>query len=121
MKTYTAYVYTDANYASTAIEADTPEQALELARAMNEQGEIEHFRHYDEAPPVNQIEIFDDEHNELAEWQDSELRLRLVAVDMLALLKRINEAFYVKGTRKALLPVVKETKPLIARAEGREP
>jgi antirestriction protein ArdC len=30
-----------------------------------------------------------------------------------------NEAFYVKGTRKALLPVMAETKPLIATAEGR--
>jgi hypothetical protein len=39
--------------------------------------------------------------------------------DMLCLLKRINEAFYVKGTRKALLEAMKETKPLIAKAEGR--
>jgi hypothetical protein len=119
MKTYTAYFYTDANYASTEIEADTPEQALAVARAMNENDEIEHFRHYDEAPHVNQIEIFDDNYGEVAEWQDSELRLRLAAADMLALLKRINEAFYVKGTRKALLEVMKETKPLIARVEGR--
>jgi hypothetical protein len=40
---------------------------------------------------------------------------------MLSLLKRINDAFYVKGSRKALLAVMKETKPLIARAEGRQP
>ena len=42
-----------------------------------------------------------------------------VAPEMLLLLKRLNEAFYVKGTRKALMEVMKETKPLIARAEGR--
>ncbi len=39
---------------------------------------------------------------------------------LLDLLKRINTAFYVEGTTKALRPVMSETKPLIRRAEGRE-
>ena len=30
MKTYTAFFFTDANYASAEIEADTPEQVLAL-------------------------------------------------------------------------------------------
>lgn len=47
--------------------------------------------------------------------------LILAAPEMLALLKRINEAFYVHGTTKALLPVMAETKPLIRRAEGKQP
>ena len=46
-------------------------------------------------------------------------RLIAVAPEMLSLLKRINEAFYVKGTRKALTAVMAETKPLIAKAEAR--
>ena len=49
---------------------------------MNENDEIEHFKHYDEAPPVNQIEIFDEDRGEVAEWQDGELRLRLAALAM---------------------------------------
>jgi len=32
MNSYTAYFYTDAEYASTGIEAATPEEALALAR-----------------------------------------------------------------------------------------
>ena len=41
--------------------------------------------------------------------------------ELLALLKRINEAFYVKGTRKALLSVMAETKPLIAQIAASHP
>jgi hypothetical protein len=41
------------------------------------------------------------------------------AQEMLAFLKRINEPFYVHGARKMLLPVMAETKLLIAKAEGR--
>jgi hypothetical protein len=59
MKTYTAFFFTDANYASAEIEADTPEQALALARAMNDNDEVEHFHHYDQASPVNHVEILD--------------------------------------------------------------
>lgn len=42
------------------------------------------------------------------------------ALQMLDLLKRINWAFYVEGTAKALKPVMAETRALIAQAEGRE-
>lgn len=82
-----AYFYTDANYASTDIEADTPEHALATARALDEadDGSL-YFTSYDDAPPVNQIEIFDED-GEVAEWQDDDLRLRLSARDLLAALE----------------------------------
>jgi hypothetical protein len=80
------------NYASTEIDADTPEQALTLARAMNESDEIEHFRHYDEAPAVNQIEILDADRNELAHWRDADLILRIVAPDLRDILKEQTDA-----------------------------
>lgn len=38
--------------------------------------------------------------------------------DMLALIKRLNYAFYVDGTSKALRPLMGETKDLIRTAEG---
>lgn len=40
------------------------------------------------------------------------------APEMLALLKRLNWAFYVEGTTKALKAVMMETKDLIHKAEG---
>lgn len=40
------------------------------------------------------------------------------APQMLDLLKRINHAFYVDGTAKALRPIMAETKALIHKAEG---
>ena len=41
------------------------------------------------------------------------------APEMLDLLKRLNEDFYVKGKWDSLAALMKETKPLIRRAEGR--
>lgn len=119
MNTYLAYFYTDAEYASTAIEASSPHEALEKAKDELQDHDGLAFDHYDHVQPVNHIEILDDNRNELAHWRDPDLLLRMAAPDMLSLLKRINEAFYVYGTRKALLPVMAETKPLIRKAEGR--
>lgn len=42
------------------------------------------------------------------------------APEMLSLLKRINDAFYVTNSSKALREIMAETKPLIRKAEGRE-
>jgi hypothetical protein len=38
--------------------------------------------------------------------------------ELLDLIKRMNYAFYVYGTSKALKPIMAETKALIAKAEG---
>ena len=96
-------------------------QALEKAKAQYElkEGDDLIFAHYDEGQPVNHIEILDTDGNDAAHWRDADLLLRMAAPNMPSLLKRLNYAFYVKGTRKSLLEVMKETKPLIARAEGR--
>jgi hypothetical protein len=45
-------------------------------------------------------------------------RLITAAPNMLILLKELNYAFYVKGTRKALLEVMAKTRPLIAKIEA---
>ena len=84
MKTYTAYFYTDAEYASTEIEADTPQRALTAARKLDEEqnGDL-YFEHYDEGFPVNHIEILDEDRNELAHWRDADLLLRMAAPELL--------------------------------------
>jgi hypothetical protein len=70
----------------------------------------------DEAPFICDV---CDNQPDYTEREKANPRLITAAPEMLALLKRINEAFYVKGTHTALLPVMAETKPLIAKAEGR--
>lgn len=87
-KTYTAYFYTDTHYASTEIEADTPEQALAAARKLDEEnsGDL-YYHHYDGGPPVNHIEILDEDRNELAHWRDADLLLRMAAPELLSALE----------------------------------
>jgi hypothetical protein len=87
-KTYTAYFYTDAEYASIDIEADTPDQALATACKMNdEDGGNLHFDKYDEPQPDNHIEILDDDRNELAHWRDADLFLRMAGPELLEALE----------------------------------
>jgi hypothetical protein len=87
-KTYTAYFYSDAEWASTAIEADTPVAALAAACKMNDEDScILHFWKYDEACPVNHIEILDQDRSELAHWRDADLLLRMAGPDLLQALE----------------------------------
>ncbi len=83
-KSYTAYFYTDAEYASTEIAADTPGLALAAAcRMKDEDGVALQFDKYDEAQPINHIEILDEKDLiELAHWRDADLLLRMAASDL---------------------------------------
>jgi hypothetical protein len=129
MITYIAYFYTDANYASEEIEADTPEQALALAREMNERDEVEHFHHYDEGPPVNHIEILDADRNELGHWRDDDLLLRMAGPELLDILKEQTDAAQavidnwssgdLAAAVNALEGLIEPARGIIARAEGR--
>ena len=98
MNTYTAYFYTDAEYAQVEIEATTPEEALAKARAIDDadRAGILDFERYSDLHPTNQIEIFDEDGYELAEWQDDDLRCRLAARELLAAC-RLLVAAYAKG------------------------
>jgi len=81
MTTYTIYFRTDAERASQDIEAVTPQQALALAR--NTEPSSLFFDAYDSPHPVNEISVVDDDGEEVAVWQDEDLRLRLAAPDLL--------------------------------------
>jgi hypothetical protein len=93
MTTYTAKFRTDANWAEETLKADTPEQALELARAFHE-GHISDlmFESYDGGNPVNEIEITSPESDALAVWRDDDLRLRLAASDLYDALEAQSDA-----------------------------
>lgn len=85
MTSYRVYLRSDLQWAVRAFEADTPEQALELARRFAD----DHFDELDFESyqggdcPLNEIEVCDDTADELAIWRDDDLRLRLAAQDLL--------------------------------------
>jgi hypothetical protein len=90
MTTYTAYFRTDAGSASHEFEADTPEQALALARQFYDDDWSQlYFEPYDRGIPVNEITISDAEGEECTAWLDDELRLSLAAPDLLEALEAV--------------------------------
>jgi hypothetical protein len=90
MTTYTAYLRTDSETATLAVEADTPEQALSKAQELyaNDPSEL-WFEPYDGGLPVNEIAIINSDHDEVALWLDDDLRLRFAAQDLLDALEEL--------------------------------
>jgi len=83
MKTYTIYFRSDADHASHDVEAKTPQAALALAQKLYEQeGSSLYFDSYTDRD-VNEIAVVDSDGEEVAVWQDEDLRLRLAAPDLL--------------------------------------
>ena len=88
MPTYTAEFRTDADYAYRAFNARSPQDALKQARAsLDDCTEELFFERYDDTHTVNEIALRDADGNQVALWQDDELRLRLAASDMLEALE----------------------------------
>lgn len=82
-KTYRAEFFTVADYAVRNFEAETPEQALELARRFYEDNIIDlDFRSYDDIEPLDQIEVWDQKTGKRASWQSDDYRLRKAAPDL---------------------------------------
>src|ERR1700692_5158365 len=87
MTIYTAYFRTDAEFATREIKAATPEQALKKLRRFYDNDPLDlMFESYDGGMPVNEIAINDADDDELAVWQDEDLRLRLPARGLAAAL-----------------------------------
>jgi hypothetical protein len=82
--TYRAEFFTGADYARRAFEADTPQEALELARQFYDEnlGELD-FRTYDSIEPLDQIQIWDPEHGVLALWESPDYLVRQAAFELL--------------------------------------
>ena len=91
MPSYTAYFETDADYAERGIEADTPAQALQMARALDAD-ELYFIPHNADAP-LNEIRIVRDaDLATVAEWKSDEQRLREVAPELLEALEQARAA-----------------------------
>jgi hypothetical protein len=106
MNNYSAFFFTDSNYAEYEIEADTPEQALATARALDEADDLSlYFESYDSAQPVDEITIRDQDGEEVATWMSDALRLRLAAEELLdaaELALRELRGFYSDGESEAV-------------------
>ena len=89
-KTYRAEFFTAADYAFRNFEAETPEQALELARAFYDENVIDlNFQSYEDNAGLDQIQIWDSERGRLASWKSDDYCRRQAAGDLLAALKLI--------------------------------
>jgi len=115
MKTYTAYFNTDAEFATREFDADTPEQALKKAlRFHRTHADQLSFERYDHHGPVNQIDIWNDQGDDLAVWHDDDQRLRLAASDLLA----AAELVVARWERGDLAGAVRQLAAAIAKAKG---
>jgi hypothetical protein len=85
MTTYTVHFSSDADFATTEIEAETFELALAAAHEMvaNDSAELR-FEPYTGPFDVNEISVCDeDDSDELVVWYDDDVRLRLASRDLL--------------------------------------
>jgi hypothetical protein len=89
-KTYRAEFFTAADYAHRNFEAETPEEALQLARQFYEDNLVElDFRSYDDNAGLDHIQIWDRQRGTHAFWESDDYRLRNAAPQLLAALRLI--------------------------------
>jgi hypothetical protein len=116
MKTYIVHFRSDLQWAMQPFDADTPEQALELARKFAEENYHRlDFEFYEaDGSPINEIEVCDDEDSSDAVWQDDDLRLRLAARDLLD----AAELVVARWSEGDLAEAVRALDNVIANAKG---
>ncbi len=122
MNTYRVYFRSDLQWGREDIEADTPAEALAMARKLaGDMIDLDHF--YEPADsPINEIEVCDDEHDLLAAWRDDDLRLRLAARDLLDALEALCD-LRPDEAGDTIIPtcLLKQGRAAIAEAKGGEP
>jgi broad specificity phosphatase PhoE len=93
-KMYRAEFFTTADYAVRDFIADSPQQALQMARQFYDDNLVElDFRSYESCDAdLDQIQIWDNERGTLATWESDDYRLRKAAQDLLTALQDLTEA-----------------------------
>ena len=121
MPTYTAHYCTDAEHAFSNVEADTPEQALRLARELWERDpDALTFEPYTSMMPLTDITIDGPDGGGLAGWQSDDLRVQLAAralLDAAVLARRELRQLYATDSDSEALRVLSLA---IAQATGTE-
>jgi len=115
MTSYQVYLRSDIEWTVRKFEADTPQEAVELARQFADE-------HYDELEfsgyescdcPINEIEVCDADGNELAVWLDADTRLRVAARELLDAAEKVAA----RWERGDLAEAVRELSAAIANAK----
>jgi hypothetical protein len=116
MNTYTVYFRNDQQYGCRNLDADTPQQALELARCVaTENREDLNFTDYEGRHDyINEIEVFDSEDNSVAVWHDDQLRLCLAAPALLAAAQKV----LARWEQGDLAEAVRNLSAVVAEAKG---
>jgi hypothetical protein len=115
-KMYRAEFFTAADYAVRNFEAETPDQALDLARQFYDDNLVElDFRSYDDNAGLDQIQIWDSERGALASWESDDYRLRQAARELLDALKSVLDVSFCEKEVEQKAPAA------IAKAENRRP
>jgi hypothetical protein len=124
MTTYTVNFASDAEFASRDFDADTPDQALALARKLYEDDPSAlWFEHYD-GMDVNEILVYDADGKEVAAWYDDDMRLRLAARDLLDAVKFCAMTLYdleVSKRKGYITEAIRLAETAIAKAKGGAP
>jgi hypothetical protein len=124
-KTYRAEFFTAADYASRDFEAETPEQALHLARVFYDDdiGELD-FRSYDDNSGLDQIQIWDPKAGTIATWESDDFRLRNAAPDLQKALEYFFNIMhdYDSSRRKGYVRLAMDhARAALAKAKGGRP
>lgn len=93
-KTYRAEFFTTADFADRDFTAETPQQALQLARQFFDDNLVDlDFRSYESCnADLDQIQIWDNERGTRVAWESDDYRLRKSAPDLLTALQDQTEA-----------------------------
>jgi hypothetical protein len=93
MTTYIVNFRTEAEHGSCDIDADTPQQALQLARkTWEDDPDAIDWEHYCERPRLTDIAILDESDGVLLEWRDRDESVRLAATELLEALELCEDA-----------------------------
>jgi hypothetical protein len=113
---YLVYFRSEIQYGWREIVADTPEQALRLARRfLSESPEDLRLDYYETGDiEINEIEVCDGEYNRLIQWYDDEMRLRLAARDLL----KAAEEVIATWERGDFAEAVRDLSDAVAKAKG---
>jgi hypothetical protein len=123
MTIYTVECRNDTARAYTDIEANTPDEALEIAKNLTMR-DLD-FERYDVTKDITEITVIDEHGDDLASWADDHLSVQLAAHDLLDaltdLVERDRAAAAESGFTDDEMSWLEDARRAIAKAKGGAP